>query len=350
MTWFRAGGGGGEDVSEEVAVQTPLIQQIREAIVGKATEANATAEHIEVGYSAYVGQVLIDGTLDPETIKNGQYVWKKYEIDKSTEILNPKFTADFVPSRDPNLKIINKNFGMPTEATYIDFFNGFKDSSGRVFAKDGDRLKTPWGYVYTYYETQNAMHLNTTSGTEQPTEFTFTGTKQITTNEQMKNYIGYVVSDNESAYPDGGEQDGYWYENALKTPEQIIAPLFGMSKASFGTMMLSSHQTTQHDLVHNLGAIPKLVFLFTPEHLYALPNYIKSATIVDGYTQYDGYGTNYYFMNYLVQSSSNSSEEAFSNLDSAVPVSRATTTTIPLGDSDFIYFAQGRTYYWVAMA
>lgn len=68
MTWFRVhGGGSGEDVSEEVAVQTPLIQQIREAIVGKATEANATAEHIEVGYSAYVGQVLIDGTLEPLT-------------------------------------------------------------------------------------------------------------------------------------------------------------------------------------------------------------------------------------------------------------------------------------------
>ena len=67
MTWFRAGGGGGEDVSEEVAVQTPLIQQIREAIVGKATLANATADKILKGYSAYVGQELVNGTLEPLT-------------------------------------------------------------------------------------------------------------------------------------------------------------------------------------------------------------------------------------------------------------------------------------------
>lgn len=66
MTWFRVhGGGGGEDVSEEVAVQTPLIQQIREMIVGKATDANATEDKIVKGYSAYVGQKLVNGNLEP---------------------------------------------------------------------------------------------------------------------------------------------------------------------------------------------------------------------------------------------------------------------------------------------
>ena len=25
-------------------------------------------------------------------------------------------------------------------------------------------------------------------------------------------FVGYAVSDDPSAYPDGGEQDGYWYE------------------------------------------------------------------------------------------------------------------------------------------
>ena len=65
MAWSNIGGGGGEDVSKEVAVQTPLIQQIREAIVGKATVANATADKIVKGYSAYVGQELVNGTLEP---------------------------------------------------------------------------------------------------------------------------------------------------------------------------------------------------------------------------------------------------------------------------------------------
>lgn len=53
------------DVTAEVEEQTPLIQQIREAIVGKATLANATADKIVKGYSAYVGQELVNGTLEP---------------------------------------------------------------------------------------------------------------------------------------------------------------------------------------------------------------------------------------------------------------------------------------------
>lgn len=75
MTWFRVhGGGGGEDVSEEVAVQTPLIQQIREMIVGKATDANATEDTIVKGYSAYVGQKLVNGGY----IANGAHIWREF--------------------------------------------------------------------------------------------------------------------------------------------------------------------------------------------------------------------------------------------------------------------------------
>lgn len=74
MTWFRAGGGGGEDVSKEVAIQTPLIQQIREMIVGKATDANATEDTIVKGYSAYVGQKLVNGGY----IANGAHIWREF--------------------------------------------------------------------------------------------------------------------------------------------------------------------------------------------------------------------------------------------------------------------------------
>ena len=67
MAWSNIGGGGGENVTAEVAEQTPLIQQIRETIVGKATLANATPDKIVKGYSAYVGQELVNGTLEPLT-------------------------------------------------------------------------------------------------------------------------------------------------------------------------------------------------------------------------------------------------------------------------------------------
>lgn len=54
--------GGGENVTPEVTAQTPFVTEILESLVGKVTLANATPETILQGYSAYVGQQLIQGT------------------------------------------------------------------------------------------------------------------------------------------------------------------------------------------------------------------------------------------------------------------------------------------------
>lgn len=55
--------GSGENVTPEVQTQTPLITEILEGLVGKVTTANATPETILEGYSAYVGQELVVGTM-----------------------------------------------------------------------------------------------------------------------------------------------------------------------------------------------------------------------------------------------------------------------------------------------
>lgn len=60
-------GGGGENVTPEVTAQTPVITQILEGLVGKAQGANATADKILEGYSAYVGGQLVNGEYDPAT-------------------------------------------------------------------------------------------------------------------------------------------------------------------------------------------------------------------------------------------------------------------------------------------
>lgn len=61
----RTNVGGGENVKAEVEYQTPVITQILEGLVGKAQGANATADKILEGYSAYVGQKLLEGTAKP---------------------------------------------------------------------------------------------------------------------------------------------------------------------------------------------------------------------------------------------------------------------------------------------
>ena len=79
MAWSNIGGGG-ENVTPEVQTQTPLIEDIKESLVGKATGANATEDTILEGYSAYVGQELVEGKYKP----HGLYVWRKYEYESST--------------------------------------------------------------------------------------------------------------------------------------------------------------------------------------------------------------------------------------------------------------------------
>lgn len=57
----------GLNVIEEVKAQPDLVQAIIESLVGKVNGANATAEDIRLGKSAWVGQNLVEGTLEPIT-------------------------------------------------------------------------------------------------------------------------------------------------------------------------------------------------------------------------------------------------------------------------------------------
>lgn len=61
---------GGENVTPEVTTQTPIIQNITEALVGKAQGATATAETILKGFSAYVNGKLVDGAYEPISLES----------------------------------------------------------------------------------------------------------------------------------------------------------------------------------------------------------------------------------------------------------------------------------------
>lgn len=75
---------GGEDVTPEVNEQTVIIQDIMESLVGKVYGANATAETILKGYSAYVHQKLVEGTLEPGIDLLSATGYTKMAVDKIT--------------------------------------------------------------------------------------------------------------------------------------------------------------------------------------------------------------------------------------------------------------------------
>lgn len=72
-------------------------------------------------------------------------------------------------------------------------------------------------------------------------------------------FIDYIVSDKETAYPDGGEKGGYWYE---KVSEGITPEMLGCSKMAVDTYTPTANtQLGTVTLNHSLGEIPRLVII-----------------------------------------------------------------------------------------
>lgn len=72
-----------EDVTPEVTTQTGLIESIKTQLVGKATGANATADKILEGFSAWVNGQLVQGTAK-EGIPINSFGYTKFSVDTFT--------------------------------------------------------------------------------------------------------------------------------------------------------------------------------------------------------------------------------------------------------------------------
>lgn len=68
---------------------------------------------------------------------------------------------------------------------------------------------------------------------------------------QGGDFLDFVVSDQSAAYPDGGTQDGYWYEKVVE----------GVSGIDYGFITLSSNQSSI-TVDHNLGVVPTHTAIF----------------------------------------------------------------------------------------
>ena len=70
-------------------------------------------------------------------------------------------------------------------------------------------------------------------------------------------FIDYIVSDKETAYPDGGEKGGYWYERV----RVIDLKKLGCTKFVEGSFTPSS-DTYVYNATHSLGVIPKFAIVY----------------------------------------------------------------------------------------
>lgn len=117
------------------------------------------------------------------------------------------------------------------------------------------------------------------------TFYTSSGTGQFTEgSEPFWTFAGYVVDNKESAYPDGGTQDGYWYEKVL---EGIPISKLGFTKFSIDKVKYTSRTNCKdYPIHHSLGEKPKIAILFPDITGYAagvVNNDVRGFAALKGY-------------------------------------------------------------------
>ena len=148
---------------------------------------------------------------------------------------------------------------------------------------------------------------------------------------QGGDFIDYVVSDKETAYPDGGEKDGYWYESVSGgiTPE-----MFGCSKMAIDNFVFASNDEIG-TLNHSLGEKPKFAFLiFNGENVTGNPSRVY-VSIGSAYIDTDGTST------FIFEHQSNTAGSGYGDF-------KETETTVTFSQS-YVYYNVGE-YTLITMA
>lgn len=108
--------------------------------------------------------------------------------------------------------------------------------------------------------------------------------------ETGKTFIDYIVSDNETKYPDGDVQDGYYYERVNDIKEVLTCGFF--TKVAIDEFTPASN-TNIPVITHSLGVLPKAVIILP---MYNTPS--STSDVVSIFGTFDADGADYWIYNF----------------------------------------------------
>ena len=204
------------------------------------------------------------GLPSQESLKHGAYVWKKYTTTPIYVESSSKFYRKVVITEPQNAAI---TYEFSTTYTFDENTGLFTLGSGggiRVPYDSSGKIDEPSKYYMIGTRTGTTMYKNDgTSGT--PTLYNNAGgvtilaynDSHLVTEYQSEliyeksDFIDFVVSDQETAYPDGGTQDGYWYEKVVEGLQGEYYEVIPTSDTA--TIMIS----------HTLGVTPSKILVIS---------------------------------------------------------------------------------------
>ena len=234
------------------------------------------------------GEVNTDGYFY-RYASEGLYVWKKYEavtipaahITFENSAWSRDTTNDYMykamNSTDVDVSILKKeDFDGATGTTRYGPPDTVSISNGIITYTNSNTTKK------CEFKVENGIFYQKGSDTYNHAHYGAL-TLDIVEHTRMGDFIDYIVSDKETAYPDGGEKGGYWYERVGGglTPE-----VFGCTKVAIDAVTFASDQAfmsggVKYYLPHSLGEIPKHAILWAQTDIttYVYPGYLQGFDI-----------------------------------------------------------------------
>ena len=239
----------------------------------KTATPTAAQQTIKPDSGKVLSQVLVNAVPDSE--KKGLYVWKKCSVQKElAETTKSNVHISTGASGGASYTYIYADSYSFDLDTGIFTLNNPQTYAGQVMYPPSV-LKGK--YIIAVDASIGSTYTPKTSGKELwfiPSDATLTGgtgygsANTVTSYKvnTLKSVLDFVVSDDPTAYPDGGEQDGYWYEKF-----QLDPALFGCTKCALDKFTFSSRTRATTKVSHGLGEMPNLFFIIATAAVS--PNY-----------------------------------------------------------------------------
>lgn len=250
-------------------------------------------------------------TLVEAAAKNGKHVWKRYEYTPAVTVKNPQVTLSKLSNSEATITSNDFNIA-DIVSSYADFLDGFKIGTKPYLVKRNDSTYPLLIGTATYptltgvavklndYSSSGLGYALVSNGTSVTSCFgiyTYDGEKELR-KAVIGDVIGYTVSDSSTAYPDGGEKDGYWYE---RVKEGIPLPP-GYTKFAVDKVVFARDTSGTQQLTHSLGVIPRICILTAENEDFEATTsstyYVLRRVVSGGIANTPGNGKNLYAYKY----------------------------------------------------
>ena len=169
----------------------------------------------------------------------------------------------------------------------------------------GVTITTPSGTNKQILQGNNANLLNIKNNAKKEGVYVW---KKLTA--QGGDFVDFTVSDSPTAYPDGGKQDGYWYEKVVE----------GKAGIDFGEVTLTTN-LTEITVSHNLGVIPSIAAIMVANT--TMPGFNETSLNINGNTAANS-GGNYQLESNGTKITKTNSNVTFKSYSSTKPFMQAT--------------------------